>query len=116
MKRVSRAHEDVITAIRCVQTERGGHLSEIADYVVGLFFGSAIVSLRRALDIDAVFVCASEKEGLNSLLPLRPRDRVGDNHRIEVTEMRQAVGVIDWSRDVESFHRALSDRLEADQF
>src|SRR5205807_4845577 len=68
MKRLGRAHEDVVTAVSGIQAECGSHLLEILDNVISLFFRGAIVSLRCALDVDAVLVGAGEKEGLNSPL------------------------------------------------
>src|SRR6266404_9389579 len=66
MKWLGRAHEDVVTAVCGIQAECGSHLPEIIDNVVSLFFRRAIVSLRRAFDVDAVLVSAGEKESLNS--------------------------------------------------
>src|SRR2546422_10702484 len=38
MKRLRRAHEDVVTAVLSVEPKRGGHLLEIADDIIGLVF------------------------------------------------------------------------------
>ncbi len=90
----------------CVQTEGRSHLLVIADNIIGLFLRRTIVAFGRALDIYAVLVGAGEKECINSLLSFVARDRVSHNHRVQVTKMRKAVGVIDWRGDVESFHAA----------
>src|SRR5947207_11805533 len=96
MKRVSRAHEDVITAMLRVQTKRGCHLLEIADNIIGLFFRRTIIALRCALDIYAMLIGTGKKERLNSLLSLLTRNCVRYDHRVEMAQVRQAVGVIDW--------------------
>src|SRR5262249_25470611 len=101
MKGLSRAHENVIATVRGVQTKRRRHLGEIADDVIGLFLWGALIFLRRALDIDAVFVRPGKKKCLNSLLTLRPRNRIPHNHRVEMAEMRETVRVIDWGCNVE---------------
>src|SRR3989442_5729231 len=106
MKRLSRAHEDVIATMLCVQTKRGGHLLEIADDVIGLFFGSAIMALGGALDVYPVLVGAGKKKCLNALLSLLTRNRVRYDHRIEMAQVRDAVGVIDGCGDVKSFHQS----------
>ncbi len=104
MEWISRAHEDVVTAVFSIETEGCGHLLVIADDVVRLFLRSALVEFRGTLNVDAVFVGAGEKERLDSLLPLMTRDRISHNHRVQVTQMREAVGVIDWCGDVEGLH------------
>ena len=68
VKRTRRAHEDVIAAMRGIEAELCRHLREIADYVIGLFLRGAIVPLRGALDIDAVFVSTRQEKCFNSLL------------------------------------------------
>src|SRR5882724_1693888 len=105
MKWLGGAHEDVIAAVRRIQAEGCGHLLEIADDVIGLFLRSAIVEFGRALNVYAVFVGAGQKKGFDALLSLTPRDQVSDNHRVQVAQMREAVGVIDGRGDVEGGHR-----------
>src|SRR5437879_5584366 len=104
MKRLRRAHEDVVTAVFSIEPKRRRHLLEIADNIIGLFFRRAIIALRCALDIYAMLIGTGKKERLNSLLSLLTRNRVRYDHRVEMAEMRQAVGVIDRCGDVESFH------------
>ena len=87
--------------MRGIQSKRGGHLREIANDIVSLFLRRAIVLLRGALDVDAVFVCAGDKESLDALLPFRSRNRIRHDHRVQMSEVRQAVGVIDGGGDVE---------------
>src|SRR5437588_2120863 len=105
MERLSRAHENVIAAMRGVEPKGRTHLLEITDDVIGLLFGRAMVFLGGTLDVDTVLVGAGEKESLNSLLPFLPRDCVGHDHRVQMTEMRETVCVVDRGRDVEGFHR-----------
>src|SRR6185312_14257684 len=105
MKRLGRAHEDVITTMRRVETERGGHLLEIIDDKIGLFLRRSLVSFGGSFDVDAVFVSAGEKECVDALLPLLTRDRVSHQHRVEMTEVRQTVRVIDGCGYVEGIHR-----------
>ena len=104
MERLSRAHENVIAAMCRVEPKGRSHLLEIINDVVSLFFWRAIVSLRGALDVDAMLVGAGEKESLNSLLPFMPRDRVGHDHGVQMAEMRKAVRVVDGRRNVEGWH------------
>src|SRR6266480_4647413 len=47
---------------------------------------------------------SSQEKRFNALLSLVPRNRVGHDHRVEMTKMRQTVGVINRCGDVESFH------------
>src|SRR5438874_10295855 len=101
VKRIRRAHEDVIAAMRGIQTKRRRHPCEIADDVVGLFFRRPIIFLSSTFDVDAVLICAGEKESLDALLPFRSRNRVRHNHRVQVPEVRQTVGVVDGGGDVE---------------
>src|SRR2546422_328407 len=76
MKRLRGAHEDVVTTVFSIETKRRGHLLEIADDVIGLFFGSAIMALGGALDVNPVLVGAGKKKRLNTLLSLLTRNRV----------------------------------------
>ena len=101
VKRIRRPHEDVIAAMRSIQPKRRRHLREIADDVVGLFFRRPIIFLSSTFDVDAVLICAGEKESLDALLPFRSRNRVRHNHRVQVPEVRQTVGVVDGGGDVE---------------
>src|SRR5437588_8923587 len=105
MKRLRRTHEDVITAVFGIEPKRRRHLLEIADDIIGLFFWRAIVALRGALDVDPVLVGAGKKERLNSLLPLLTRNCVRYDHRVEMAQVRQAVGIIDRCSYVEGGHR-----------
>src|SRR5438128_3087491 len=102
VKRLGRAHEDVITAMLCVESKGGSHFFEIADHVVRLLFWRAIIFVGSTLDIDPVLVRAREKKSFNSLLTFRARNRIRHDHRIEMTKMRQTVGVVDGRGDVES--------------
>jgi hypothetical protein len=51
-----------------------------------------------------VLIGASEKVSVHAALTLVPVDNVGDDGRVQVPEMRQAVGVIDRSCDVKALH------------
>ena len=104
MKRLGGAHEDVVAAVFGIQTKLARHLLEIADDVIGLFFRRASGFLCRALDVDAVFVSAGQEISFDAMLTFSARDRVGHDHRVEMTEVRKTVGVIDWCSDVESVH------------
>src|SRR5436309_273263 len=88
MKRLRRAHENVITTMFSIETKRGCHLLEIADDIIGLFLWRAIVALRGALDVNPVFVGAGKKKRLNTLLSLLTGNRVRYDHRVEMAEMR----------------------------
>src|SRR2546430_8916287 len=48
MKRLRRAHEDVVTTVFSIEPKRRRHLFEIADHIIGLFFRRAIIALRCA--------------------------------------------------------------------
>src|SRR6185369_9981777 len=104
MKGKGGAHEDVVTTVRSVETKLTRHLGEIADDVIGLFLRCSARLLSGALDVNSVFVRAGQEISLDASLSFRTCDRVSHDHRVEVTEMRQAVGVIDWCSDVESVH------------
>jgi hypothetical protein len=104
MKRLGRAHEDVVTAVFGVEAKLARHSLEVTDDVVCLFLRSTSRFLRGAFDVDSVFVGSGKEVGLDAALLLCARDGVADDHSVEMTEMRQAVGVVDWCRDVESFH------------
>src|SRR6266568_1473678 len=102
VKSLSRAHEDVVTTMPGIQPKSSGHLLEITDHVVGLLLRGAVVTRGGALDIYSVLVSAGKKEGFDSLLAFGARDRVRHDHRVQMTEMRQAVGVINGCGYVES--------------
>src|SRR3989442_13476423 len=51
-----------------------------------------------------VLVGAGKEKGFNSPLPFMTGNCVRHDHRIEMTKMRQTVGVVDGRGDVESFH------------
>src|SRR2546425_7357808 len=92
MKRLRRAHEDVVTAVFSIEPKRCGHLLEITDHIIGLFFRRAFVALGSALDVDAVLVGASKKKRFNTLLSFLTRNRVRYDHRVEMAQVREAVG------------------------
>src|SRR6185436_11534039 len=100
VKRVGGAHEDIETTVPGVEAKGGGHALEITNDVVSLFFGSAIISLGGALDIDAMLIRSGKKERFNSLLSFLTSDRIRHNHRVEMPEVWQAVRVIDGRGDV----------------
>src|SRR5690349_2890923 len=56
VKRLSSSHKDVVSTVSSIEPKSGGHLFEVADDVIGLFFWCAPGFLCRAFDIDAVFV------------------------------------------------------------
>src|SRR5690349_14610912 len=56
VKRLSSSHKDVVSTVSRIEPKSGGHLFEVTDNVVGLFFWRASRFLCRAFDIDAVFV------------------------------------------------------------
>jgi len=109
VKRFSRAHEDVVAAMLGIQTKLRRHLLEVIDDVVRLFFGRAAGAFGCPLDVDTVLISAGKKKRLDRLLALMARDCVRHDHRIKVTEMWQAVGVVNRSRDVESVHGVTSN-------
>src|SRR5437588_2932699 len=53
MKRLRGAHEDVVTAVFGIEPKRSSHLLEIADNIIGLFLGRAIIALRGTFDVYA---------------------------------------------------------------
>src|SRR5260370_1432955 len=101
MKRLSRTHENIVTAMRGVETKGRRHLLEIVNDIISLFFGRAMVPLRGAFDVDAVLVRSREKESLDPLLPLPAGNRIRHDHRVEMTKMRETVGVVDGRADGE---------------
>src|SRR5207253_9536655 len=104
MKRLGRAHENVVSPVRAVQAKLRRHLLVVIDYVVCLLFWRAVVALGRTLDTYPVFVRTRKEERFNSLLSLVTRNCIRHDHRVEMTKMRQAVDVVDGGRDVEGLH------------
>jgi hypothetical protein len=58
VERFAGAHEYVVATMFGVETKLASHLFEIADYIIRLFLWRATVSLRGALNVYAVLVCA----------------------------------------------------------
>src|SRR6185436_20945719 len=56
VKRLSGPHEDIVAAVFSIKSKLGSHLLEVADDIIGLFFGRASSTLSSALDVDAVLV------------------------------------------------------------
>src|ERR1043165_8106213 len=110
MKRLGRAHEDVVAAMLCVQSELAESLFEVGDDLISVLFRRDALKLSVALNIDSVLVGSRQKVGLVSALTVVASQAISDNRRIETAQMREAVCVIDWSCDVKSFHRCTSDR------
>ena len=61
VKGLAGAHEHVVPAVLAVQAKFGCHLFEIADYVIGLFFGRAVRPLGGAFLCYSVLIGAGEK-------------------------------------------------------
>src|SRR5437762_13612872 len=76
MKRLRRAHENVVTTVFSIETKRGCHLLEIADDIIGLLLWRAIVALRGGRDGNPVFVGPGENKRRNTLLSLLRGTRV----------------------------------------
>jgi hypothetical protein len=51
-----------------------------------------------------VLIGSGQEKRLNSLLSFVTRNRVGHDHGVEMTKMRQTIGVVDGCGYVESFH------------
>src|SRR2546423_14216950 len=64
VKRVGRAHEDVVTAMFSIQPELCRHLLEIADNIIGLLLWRSSITRSSALYVDAVLVRARQEEDL----------------------------------------------------
>jgi hypothetical protein len=105
VKRLGRAHEDVIAAVLGVEPEVGEHLLQLSDDVIDVLFRRAPGLRRGALDVRPVLVRPRQEVGLEAALPLVTRQEVGDDGRVQVPHVGQAVGVIDGGRDVECFHK-----------
>jgi hypothetical protein len=50
--------------------------------------------LGRLRDFLSVLVCSGEKERLDSLLPVKPSEKVTDDRRVGVSNVRAAVDVV----------------------
>jgi hypothetical protein len=87
--------------VRRVEAKCRGHLLEISDYVVSLFLRGAVIFLRGAFDIDAMLIGSGQEKSFDSLLSFLTGNRVRHDHRVEMPEVRQAVGVINRCGDVE---------------
>src|SRR5205085_8023105 len=82
MKRIGRAHEDVVAAVFRVQSKLGSHLLEIADNVIGLLLRRAPITRRGTLYVDSVLVRARQEEGLETTLPFVTRHAIGHHHSV----------------------------------
>jgi len=61
-----------------------------------------------------VLVGAGEEPRVVTAHPVKPRDRVGDDRRLRVAEVRDVVDVVDRRRDVErSRHGSASSKVVA---
>ena len=104
MKRFGGAHENVVAAVFGVEAKLRSHALEIIDHVISLLLRRSAAAFGSALDVYTMFISAGKEIGFDSLLSLVTRNRVGHDHRVEMTEVRQAVRVIDGGGDVEGFH------------
>ena len=64
-------------------------------------------AFSRALDVYAVLVSSGKEISLYPALLFVAMHGIRNDHRVEVTEMRQTVGVVDGSCDVESVQRII---------
>jgi len=110
VKRLCRAHKDVVATVLAIKAKLRCHFLVVIDNVVGLFFWRAPGLLGCALDIDAVLVRARQKQRVDSSLSFCTSNSVSHDHRVKVTEMRQTVSVIDRRCDVEGFHLVIGER------
>jgi hypothetical protein len=58
-----------------------------------------------------VLVCSGQIVSVESALFFVFRDNIGNGRRVKMTEMRQAVGVINRRRNIKSFHK-LANKLQ----
>src|SRR5205085_8532461 len=79
MKRLGRAHEDVVAAVLAVESERAEHFFEFADDEINVLLRRAARARRRALDVRPVLVRARQEESLVAALPPVPRQKVRDD-------------------------------------
>src|SRR6185503_2530654 len=105
VKRSSGSHEDVVAAVRGVERKLRRHPLVVIDYVISLLLRCSSGAFSRALDVYAVLVGSGKEIGLYPALLFVAMHSIRNDHRIEMTEMRQTVGVVDGSCDVESVQR-----------
>src|SRR5688572_19962801 len=110
VKRFGGAHEDIVTAMFLVEAEGAKGLLELGHNPVGIFLWCDAAPLGKALDVYPVFVSARKEVCLVSSLPVMAPQAICDDGRIETAKMGDAIGVVDRSCDVKSFHLVISDR------
>jgi hypothetical protein len=105
VKLLGRPHENIVAAVRRIESELRKHSFQLTRNEIGLFLRCAAFTLRRSLDIDPVLIRSGQKIDVESSLLLVPVDHVGDDRRVQMAKVRQAIGVIDRGCDVKSLHR-----------
>ncbi len=80
------------------------HPLQLARNIVDLLLWRAVISLGCPLDIYPVFICSGQEICVETALPLITADAVRHDRRVQMPEMRQAVGVIDRGCYVKSLH------------
>ena len=104
MERLSCPHKDVVTAVFGIKSEIVKHPFEFAGNIVDLFFGRPAVFIRFALDVYPMFVGAGQKICIKSSLPFVAPDRVRHDGRVQMTEVRQAVRIVNRRCYIEGLH------------
>src|SRR6266853_4035186 len=106
VKRLCRSHENIVTAMGCIQAKRRRHFLVVTDAVVRLLLWRPSGSLGCALNVYSMRVCAGEEKGFDLLLPFVTRNSIRHDHGVKMTEVWKTVRVIDWCCDVEGVHAA----------
>src|SRR6266536_1051573 len=111
LKRVSSAHEDVVTTVFSIKTKGCGHFREITDDVISLLLRRSACALRSPLNINPVLVRASEEVGLEAALLFMTVHAVSHDHRVEMAKVWETVGVIDGCGYVERLRHACESEM-----
>ena len=85
--------------------ELGPRALEALARLVGHLLGRKAALLGRPLDLQAVLVGAGEEVGVVTVESVPTGQRVGDDGRVRVPDVRRVVDVVDRRGDVEAAHR-----------
>ena len=83
--------------------ERRERRLKLFEYAVNVRLDGHAARFGGALDVDAMFICACEHERIHPALPMKSRQRIGDQRRVSMADVRPGVGVVNRCRDVKGF-------------
>src|SRR5262245_48165304 len=83
---------------------RGKGVFKGIDDQIDVFLNRESGLIGRAFDIQPMFIGPGQKEDIESALAFIARDRVSHHRRIEMTQVRIGIDIIDWCRYVKLIH------------